>query len=269
MQLFDDVDVSSAENQIERYLEEHDDEELFQSIVVVENSDDNRLDFVETTPYKIHNMVFAKQHCQGFYLLRIQKTVIDFLERQKKSKGTKGASISPKSMARSFASKILKMVRLSNRLRRPVVIKAVGETKQQESRQAPASQKQKPSLLYKIQPYGYYVQANISCSNEIKVSLNQVIETAAEDGKLQRSTLPIQDSSNKAPEMYGFIFDALWSNMDEHFTDLQCKSEHDYESAVDFGNYDRIRTEMIDAIKSSVSGETPWACICILSNVIA
>lgn len=88
------------------------------------------------------------------------------------------------------------------------------------------------------------------------MSLNQVIETTAEDDKLQRSTMSILDSSLQVLNMYGFIFDALWNTINRHCTDPQCKSLQNDES-MDFDSYKIIRTDLMNAIKNSVSG-TQW-----------
>lgn len=160
MQFFDDVDVPSIESKIGDYLKKHGDEEIFQSILSFEQDDSPELACIEIKPYKTHNLLFGENICQRFYLLRVKKAMICFLEQLKKSKSAEVTISSPWTTADGCAYKILKMVQLSNRLGRPIVIKSVGENKQR-SNKASIIQEEKLSLIDKIQPYGYYVEANI------------------------------------------------------------------------------------------------------------
>lgn len=251
MQFFDDVDVPSIESKIEHYLQKHGDEEIFQSIVVLERDYDDDLTCEEIKPYKTHNLLFAEDYCQRFYVLQVNKAIACFLEQLKESSSTEVVHSWPWSANKGCAYKILKMLQLSNKLGKPIVIKPVNENTQ-EVNKASAIQEEKLALIDKIQPYGYYVEANMSCSNQIKMSLNQVIETTTEDDERQKSTMSILDSSFQTPNMYDFIFDALWSNIDRHCADPQCKSLQKDES-IDFDNYKIIRTDLVKAIKSSVS----------------
>ncbi|GAN05339.1 hypothetical protein MAM1_0088c04809 [Mucor ambiguus] len=254
MQLFDDVDVSSIKSEIKRYLEKYGDEEMFQSIVLIEEEKNMRSDLIDINPYKVHNLAFAEKYGQRFYLLRVKKAIVHFLEQLKKSKSTGVVSLRPWNLTEGCAYKIGNMVQLSNRIGRPVVIKPVGEIKQESSKE-PSIQKEKLALIDKIQPYGYYVETNISCSNEIKMSLNQVIETTVDNKKLQRSTMSILDSSYQTSDMYDFIFDAIWSNINGHCADLQCRLSQKDES-VDFDSYNTIRADMIDTIKKSMENKS-------------
>ncbi|KAK4518367.1 uncharacterized protein ATC70_001720 [Mucor velutinosus] len=236
MQLFDDVDVPSIENEIGHYLQNYGDGEQFRSITVVEEDDDQNLVDVKNEAYKTHNLAFAEECCQRFYLCRIKKAIVLFLKKQKKIKSTLEIFISPREMAEGCAYKILKMVQLSNRLGRPIVIKPAAEIKQGSSK-APAIQKEKLALIDQIQPYGYYVEANFGCSNEIKMSLNQVIETTAEDGKLQRSTMSIMDSSYQT-------------------SDPQCKSTHE-DAPTPVNSYKSFKSNLVDTIKYCIeTGKT-------------
>ncbi|KAL9549170.1 hypothetical protein MBANPS3_005331 [Mucor bainieri] len=261
IQIFNDLDMSFVENEIGYYLEEYgDDDELFHSIVIaerdeeedVEEDDKNKFDKMEINPYNVHNLVFASKYCRLFYLSRAKKAIVWLLKKQRKSKSTKEASMMPADLIDGCAYKILKMVQLSNRLGKPIVIEPVGEIDQESISKAPVEIQQESMALIKlIQPYGHYIEANITCSNQIKMSLNQVIETTSKDGQLEKSTMSILDLSYQTSDMYNFIFDTLWNDIDKN---PQWKPSQKYES-VDFDSYRLIREGLIDAIKSSMKNK--------------
>ncbi|GAN05323.1 hypothetical protein MAM1_0088d04793 [Mucor ambiguus] len=239
IQVFDDVDVASLESEIRHYLQKHGDEEYFQSIIMVEEEERENV-YMELNHCKNPNFAFAEEQCQRLYLLRVQNAIACFLDQIKETE--------------ACVYKILNMVQLSSRLGRPIVMNPVGEVRQ-ESSKAPAIQKEKLALIDRIQPYGYYVEANISRSYGIKMSLNQVIETTIKDGKLQKSTISIMDSSYQAPDMYDSIFGALWNIIAEHSASPQCKSLNEDEP-VDFDGYKIVRADLIDVLKSSMENKS-------------
>lgn len=258
IQLFDDLDISLIESKIERYLQKYDDEETFESVVVMEgDDDDDELAEMETNPYIVHNLFFAKKHCQLFYWSRVKKAIIRLFQNQKKNKGTWGAFISLRDMVEGCACKVSEMLQLSNRLAKPIVMKSINGF-EQESCKAPEIQKEKLALIEKIQPYGYYVEANINCSSTIEMLLNQVIETTAENGEMQRSTLSIRNLSHQASAMYDSIFDFIWSNAKGHLINSHYESLQQ-NGSIDLDSYKTIRAASIRAIKNSVSYAV-WFC---------
>ncbi|CAO3641730.1 unnamed protein product [Mucor fragilis] len=250
LHFFDHVDVSFIESKIEHYLQRYCDKETFQSVVILEGDSEHELAYMEINPYKTQNLFFAGEYCQRFYLLQVKKTIVCFLKQARYNKSTKAVHLWPWGKNSGCAYKISKMIQLSNRLGRPIATKPVRKTKQTSSK-APTIQKEKLVLIDQIQLYGYYVEVNISCSNEIKMSLNQVIETTAEDDRLQRSTMSILDSSWQTSDMYDFIFDALWNIIDRRYTRPRRKLLQEDES-VDFDNYKIIRADLMNAIKNSM-----------------
>ncbi|GAN06023.1 hypothetical protein MAM1_0108c05499 [Mucor ambiguus] len=253
LEFFSSFDMSSLGSSIMRYLNEHNDEEGFQSILTfdeyaaVESTYQNRFH---------HNSVnsdFANTCGHQFYLLKAQQSIFDFINTFRRNSHTTYTSVTEENLVEGYAYKILKMVQLSSKLGKPVVMKPVEET-EKESSKPPAIQQEKLALLDKIQPYGYYVEANISCSYGIKMSLNQVIETAADDSRLQKSTMSIRDASCQAPEMYNSIFGALWRTIDGHSANPQCKSLHEDEP-VDFDSYKANAADLVNAIKSSMENK--------------
>ncbi|KAL9539429.1 hypothetical protein PS6_011210 [Mucor atramentarius] len=141
------------------------------------------------------------------------------------------------------------MVELSSKLGRPVLMKPNDGIKE-EIGGASVFQNEKRMLIDKIQPYGYYVEASILCSNDITLSLNQVIEADFEDDKLQRSTLSILDSSCQIPDLYDSVFDTLWNIIDGHFTDPQCKSAHE-DDPTGFDSYKTFKSDMVNMIRNN------------------
>ncbi|KAF1796142.1 hypothetical protein FB192DRAFT_1441068 [Mucor lusitanicus] len=255
MQLFDDaIDIPSIAGGIDNYLQKHGNEELFRSIILAEVSEDEELVNMDINPYMTHNLAFAKEYCQRFYLLRVIKAIDDILQGQKKSKNILKVAISPRMSAEACVYKIWNIVQLSNRLGRPVVMEAVDKI-QQESSKCAAIQKEKLAVLDRIQPYGYYVEARINCTNKVKLSLNQVIETATDNDTLQRSTLSIKDVSYQASDMYDSIFDAAWNIIDEHMANPQCKSLQQ-DDPLPLDCYKMIRADFIDIIKSNFESKS-------------
>ncbi|EPB90129.1 hypothetical protein HMPREF1544_03105 [Mucor circinelloides 1006PhL] len=250
IQLFDDVDMLSVETDLGHYLQKHDDKEIFQSIVILEEDEDDELVYKKNKHHKSHNFVFTEEYCHRLYLLGIQKAMVSFIKQWKKCKNTRGMSISPRDMTEGCAYKILKMVELSNKLGRPVLMKPNDGIKE-EIGGASVFQNEKRVPIDKIQPYGYYVEANILCSNDITLSLNQVIEADFEDDKLQRSTLSILDSSCQIPDLYDSVFDTLWNIIDGHFTDPHCKSAHE-DDPTGFGSYKTFKSDMVNMIRNSM-----------------
>ncbi|KAG1122303.1 hypothetical protein G6F42_011607 [Rhizopus arrhizus] len=250
IQLFDDVDILSVETDLGHYLQKHDNEEIFESIVILEKNENDELIYKKNKHHKSHNLVFTEEHCHRFYLLGIQKAMASFIKQWKKCKSTRGMSISPRDMTEGCAYKILKMVELSNKLGRPVLMKPNDGIKE-EIGGASVFQNEKRVPIDKIQPYGYYVEANILCSNDITLSLNQVIEADFEDGKLQRFTLSILDSSCQIPDLYDSVFDTLWNIIDGHFTDPQCKSEHE-DDPTDFDSYKAFKSDLVNMIRNNM-----------------
>ncbi|KAL7312738.1 hypothetical protein PS15m_008469 [Mucor circinelloides] len=253
IQLFDDVDILSVETDLGHYLQKHDDEEIFESIVILEENKDDELIYKKNKHHKSHNFAFTEKHCHRFYLFSIQKTMVSFIKQWKKCKSTREMSISPLHMTDGCAYKILKMVELSNKLGRPVLMKPNDGIKE-EIGGASAFQNEKRVLIDKIQPYGYYVEANILCSNDITLSLNQVIETNFEDGKLQRSTLSILDSSCQIPDLYDSVFDTLWNIIDGHFTDPPCKSANE-DDPTGFDSYKTFKSDLVNMIRNNMETE--------------
>ncbi|CAO0800088.1 unnamed protein product [Mucor circinelloides] len=250
IQLFDDVDMLSVETDLGNYLQKHDDEEIFESIVILEKNENDELIYKKNKHHKSHNLVFTEEHCHRFYLLGIQKAMVSFIKQWKKCKSTRGMSISPRDMTEGCAHKILKMVELSNKLGRPVLMKPNDGIKE-EIGGASVFQNEKRVPIDKIQPYGYYVEANILCSNDITLSLNQVIEADFEDDKLQRSTLSILDSSCQIPDLYDSVFDTLWNIIDGHFTDPHCKSAHE-DDPTGFDSYKAFKSDLVNMIRNSM-----------------
>ncbi|KAL7326095.1 hypothetical protein PS15p_208486 [Mucor circinelloides] len=253
IQLFDDVDILSVETDLGHYLQKHDDEEIFESIVILEENEDDEFVYKSKILPKPQNFVISEKHCHGFYLLGIQKAMVSFIKQWKKCKSTRGMSFSPRYMTDGCAYKILKMVEFSNKLGRPVLMKPNDGIKE-EIGGASVFQNEKRVLIDKIQPYGYYVEANILCSNDITLSLNQVIEADFEDGKLQRSTLSILDSSCQIPDLYDSVFDTLWNIIEGHFADPYCKSAHEDDPA-GFDSYKTFKSDLVSMIRNNMETE--------------
>ncbi|KAL9555525.1 hypothetical protein MBANPS3_002310 [Mucor bainieri] len=252
LQFFDDFNMLLLESKLVQYCQEHNDEESFQSIVTFDREKTSESSYQDRLCHNSINFDFANKHGHLFYLLKTQQRISDFVKNLHRNNHIAIMSLSTWRLAEAHAYKTLKMIQLSDRVGRPIVTKSDGEIRQKTtSKQLPAIQKDKLALVDNIQPYGFYVEANISCSNEVKVSLNQVVETIAEDGKLQKSTMPIQESSYWVPNMYEFVFDALWNIINRHPINQQCKLFQGEES-MDLDSYKIIRANLIDAIRSSM-----------------
>ncbi|KAL0135310.1 hypothetical protein V8B55DRAFT_1417919 [Mucor lusitanicus] len=254
LQFFNNFNTLPLESKIVQYLQQHNDEENFQSVVIFNMPETTRKTYQNRLHHKAINFEFANKHGSQFYLLKIQHSVSSIIKGFRRNSYATAMSLDEFELMDGYALKALKMVQVSNKLGRPVVIKPSGNPKK-ESRKAPAIQKEKVAIIDKIQPYGYYVEANISCSNKIELSLNQVIETATDNGILQRSTLSIDNSSYQASDMYDSIFDAVWNIIDGHMANPLCKSlQEDDPTPLD--GYKVIRADLIDAIKNSMESKS-------------
>lgn len=252
LQFFNNFSMLLLESKIVQYLQQHNDEENFQSVVIFNMPATTRSTYQNRLNHNAINFEFANKYGYQFYLLKIQHSVFSIIKGFRRNSYATAMSLDEFVLMDGYALKALKMVQVSNKQGRPVVIKPSGNPKK-ESRKVPAIQKEKSAIIDKIQPYGYYVEANISCSNKIELSLNQVIETATDNGILQRSTLSIDNSSYQASDMYESIFDAVWNIIDGHMANPLCKSlQKDDPTPLD--RYKVIRADLIDAIKNGVSG---------------
>ncbi|KAL7312960.1 hypothetical protein PS15m_008664 [Mucor circinelloides] len=244
LQLFDDFNISSLESEVTQYLRLHREGESFESLVAVD--DKQEMSEVSYHTSKHHNSVnfdFTSQYCHQFYLLKAQHNVFSFVKNLYGNSNTSIIPITEWSLAEACAYKIWKMVSLSNKLGKPVVMKLTHEDTQenQENRlKEKAIHIGKWALVDKIKANEYFVEVKFSCSNEIKMYLNQVIETETDDIKQLRSTLSIQDLSYKVEDMYDYISGNIWNVIDQHSTNSECRSAN--EGNPDINRYTEFRS---------------------------
>lgn len=255
LQLFDDFNISSLESEVTQYLRLHREGESFESLVAVD--DKQEMSEVSYHTSKHHNSVnfdFTSQYCHQFYLLKAQHNVFSFVKNLYGNSNTSIIPITEWSLAEACAYKIWKMVSLSNKLGKPVVMKLTHEDTQenQENRlKEKAIHIGKWALVDKIKANEYFVEVKFSCSNEIKMYLNQVIETETDDIKQLRSTLSIQDLSYKVEDMYDYISGNIWNVIDQHSTNSECRSAN--EGNPDINRYTEFRSSFRKTIINVVS----------------
>jgi hypothetical protein len=252
--LFNDLDMSVVKEKIRSHLLEFSDEESYHGIFI--NIEDlNRSITEKIKHYGSNNYEFANEHCYLFYSLIVQQAIYNLFKRLERI-DKRGLSFpySKIQYTEGCAYKILKMVQLSNRVQRPFVVKTVFEDEANDTlnNKLPKYNK-KHVVIEQIQPYGYYVEADINCSNVIKMYLNQVVETTSDDDKAERSTLPIMNISIRITDIYNFICESIWNEINAQSAIKQhCEKFHEVVPS-DIASYKKFKLDLTYSMVNCVS----------------
>lgn len=208
--IFDNLDVIDVENFFVDYI--HDNESI-KSIFKIFFKNEyvcNNLDKKLPNSHMFNYHVSAYEQCFLIYSLIIQRNLEGIFEKRKQFfKYEQQLYFDEDSMIWGCAKKIYNLIELSTRLGQPIVINPRNIEQNLQKRTG------EEEIIDKIQPYGYYIEANIDCYNEIKMSLNQVIETTTKDKHLERSTLSIMNYSFKTTDMYESLSENIWSSIQQ------------------------------------------------------
>lgn len=259
-----------VKEKIRSHLIECSDEESYYGILV--NKEDQN-EYI-TTRNKYHgsnNYKFANEHCYKFYLVIAQQAIYNFFEKVGRIDKRAGPlSLSNNAYTEGCAYKILKMIQLSNRLWRPSVVKTVFEDERNDTLNNTLPKcNEKHVVIEKIQPYGYYVEANINCKNEIKMHLNQVIETTSDDDEPEKSTLPIMNNSVRITDIYEFICESIWNTINTQSIIKQQCGKLDEIVPSDIVSYKKFKLDLTHSMVNCVSifellGNTSFILILLL-----
>lgn len=206
--------MTDVENCIIKYMQENDVEERIYGVVIINEKDIN-FSLKEGFHYLPKNYSLAYQNDYMIYSTNAEKMLKKTFNNYSRFYGEVcQLHIDKNSLIEGCAYKTLKMIELSNRLGEPKVLKAldVDESNTSDDSHSALLQNctEKAALIDKIQPYGYFVEANINCNNEIKMSLNQVIETNTKNEEPKKSTISICDDGCEIADIYESISENIW-----------------------------------------------------------
>lgn len=145
--------------------------------------------------------------------------------------------------------KIFKMFEMSSKLQQPI-IKHHLTSRLTENIPEHQGNREKNNIIDSIQAYAFYVEADITVNQVIRLSLNQVIETSATNGVMEKSTLPVCEDIYQLDDMFEAICTNIW-NM----------AELDSESCQDVSNcntkqldhYTSFKAELKTSINNTVN----------------
>lgn len=243
-----------VKEKIRSHLLEYNDKESYHGILV---NEENQNEYI-TARNKYHgsnNYEFANEHCYKFHSIIAQQAIYNFFEKVEHIDKRAGTfALSRYEYVEGCAYKILKMIQLSNRLRQPFVIETVFEDEQNDTLNNTLPKcNEKHVVIEKIQPYGYYVEADINCKNEIKMHLNQVIETTSDDDKPEKSTLPIMNNSVRIADIYEFICESIWNAINTQSTIKQQCGKLDEIVPSDMISYKKFKLDLTHSMVNCVS----------------
>lgn len=214
LSIFGNSGLNNAESLILNYIDENAAGESICGVFFMQDQAQSYLDEkTHNHPLKYSSSAF--KHCLIISSIIIQRDVIAIFEKRRRSLGhIYQLLFDQHSLSDGCANKIFKMIELSSRLSHPSVVNPVAI---KQSRQLNVSQKciEKEEIIHRIQPYGFYVEANVDCKNKINFFLNQVIETTTEEGRSEISTLSIIDYSCKITDMYESLSESLWNSVQQ------------------------------------------------------
>lgn len=252
LQLFDDSNIFSyIKDKVVSAIQTHSSEENFHNLVVMEEDgwtlprQGGKKNLYDSPAYN-----FATEHYHRFYSIRAQHTIFNLVKESSRSKSSTTLSFKKQNLTDGCAYKSLNMVELFSKTKRPIVVESTSDYNKCSSG-ALLNCSEKVALINLIQPYGYYVEANINLCNEIKLSLNQVIETADSAIGMRKSTLSILDVCCKTTDMYEFVSDYIWETVSESMAE-QASNATKQEEVATIGSYKVFISNLTDAMKKCV-----------------
>lgn len=208
------LEMTDVENSIIKYMQENDIEERIYGAVIIDEKNIN-FPLKEGFRYLSKSYSLAYKHCYAIYSIKAEKILQKTFNNYKRFNGEIcQLHIDEHLLLEGCAYKTRKMIELSSRLGEPKVLKVLDVDESNTTNDSHSALLQncteKAALIDKIQPYGYFVEANINCNNEIKMSLNQVIETNTKSEEPEKSTLSICDDGFKIADIYESTSENIW-----------------------------------------------------------
>lgn len=251
LQIFDDLDVSSCiKGEVVSVIQTYGNEENFHNLVIMEENEWTSLQQKKRDIRGASDYDFTTDQCYKFYSLKAQKAIYDIVRKLSRSKSTTALSFQEHYLTDGCANKVLNMIKLSSKIQRPIVVKSINGSKGCPS-DASINWPEKFALINRIQPYRYYIEAKINLYNDVKLSLNQVIETADSAIGTRRSTLSILDACCKITDMYSSVSDHIWETIVESLA-KQKSSTAQQEGMAMMDNYKVFTSNLTDAMKNCV-----------------
>ncbi|GAN06025.1 hypothetical protein MAM1_0108c05501 [Mucor ambiguus] len=248
-QLFDDPKITSCiKDEVISAIQRYGNEENFHSLVIMEEDGWTWFQQEKKDLQGASDHNFATEHCHKFYSLKAQSTIYDIVKELSRNKSTIARSFTEGNLTDGCAYKTLNLVKLSSKIIRPMVVKLTNDCKECPD-DALLKWTEKFTLINQIQPYGYYVEANINLCNEIKLSLNQVIETIDNVIGIRKSTLPILDVCYKTMNMYTSVSDYIWEAVAENLAKQNSNSTQEEEETM-MDSYKNFTSNLADAMKN-------------------
>lgn len=145
--------------------------------------------------------------------------------------------------------KVFKIFELSSKLQQPI-IKHHLKSRFTENISEHQGNREKNTIIDSIQVYSFYVEADITVNQVIRLSLNQVIETSATNGDMEKSTLSVCEDTYQLDDMFEAICTNIWN-----------VAELDSESCQDVSNcitkqldyYTNFKTQLKTLINNTVN----------------
>ncbi|GAN09466.1 hypothetical protein MAM1_0269c08995 [Mucor ambiguus] len=147
----------------------------------------------------------------GFYF---SKATFDLIRQLHNLKGNRinhsPTIIADYSLKDGCIYKMFKMFEISSKLQQPI-IKHHSKSASSGSTSSLRKNQVKDALIDEIKAYGFYVEANITTEQVIKLSLNQVVETDETKCGVEKSTLPVCSLIYQLDDMYEAICVNMWN----------------------------------------------------------
>ncbi|KAL7325847.1 hypothetical protein PS15p_208275 [Mucor circinelloides] len=265
LQYFDDSRIFfSIRDEVLSATQKYCSEENFHNVIAIEEDEWRSLAKEKEDHKGSPGYNFAVEHCRRFYLIKAQSTIHRIVKGTPRCKNSTTWSYKERNLTDGCAYKILNMVELSSKIKQPIVVKSFDGGKD-SSIADPVTRYGKFKLINQIQPYGYYVEANININNKIKMSLNQVIETADCVSGIIRSTLPISNVCCKATGVYEFILDRIWETITRNVMTQKDNATHQYEMTMK-DSYELFKSSLTGVVKNCM--ESASANISDLDEII-
>lgn len=145
--------------------------------------------------------------------------------------------------------KIFRMFEMSSKLQQPI-IKNHLKSRFTESVPEHQGNREKNTIIDSIQAYAFYVEADIAINRVIRLSLNQVIETSATNGDVEKSTLSVCEDIYQIDDMFEAICTNIWNMVEINSESCQDVSNGNTKQ---LDHYTNFKTQLKALINNTVN----------------
>lgn len=254
---FDGHGIDFAMKGAEDYLRHFESEEKISGVLINHNNS------IDTNYYlthnKFHNSLYAYiySQCIRFYLIKTRFALKQkFLDFEGICNNIQLRSIDP-SLTDGISYKICRMINVFHKKNPPILLHLEDLNESNISTKYCYTSQENTvidTIVEKIKPYGYYVEATILGDNTIRMSLNQVIETSTTYNRhAEKSTLFIAENSLQVVDIYEFACDNIWNTLQFQSTLTESCIQCQHNDTKENDQYLLFRSNLTAIMKKFVS----------------